>query len=583
MRRAPSEPRARSRAAQLKEVEDREIERVIKKQEEVGLKAITDGEFRRSWWHLDFLWGLDGAEKHVMDTGIKFAAVNTRNEGVRGDRQARHVRAACRWSSISSFVAAHTRQTPKITIPSPSAIYGRPVATPIDKKAYPDMEAFWTDLGNAYKKAVRGFADAGCRYLQLDEVFIAMLCDPKYRDQMVKRGDDPQKLGPLYGDLINAAMSDIPADMTITMHLCRGNYKSTFMGSGGYDDEAEVLFNRIKVHGYFMEYDTERSGGFEPLRLVPKDRRVVLGLVTTKTGELESKDLIKRRIDEAAKYVEPRSALPVAAMRLRLDRGRQHADRGTAMGEAADDRGSRRGSVGEQVSSNNTAPFRADHVGSILRTAPLKKARIQREKGEIDAAALKAVEDEEIRKIIKKQEEVGLKLATDGEFRRSWWQFDFFKLLDGAELYRTAHGIKFAGVETRPEDIRVTGKIGYSGAPMIDHFRVPEGEYQGHAEDDAAVADRAALSRRPKGGGGRHLQVDRGDAARSRARLSQGDQGVRRCRLPLSATRRHLLRASVRSGAPPDGEGSRRGPCDISPMPGPTCSIPRSPTSRPTW
>ena len=165
------------------------------------------------------------------------------------------------------FLAAHTKQTPKITIPSPSAIYGRPVATPIDKKAYPDMEAFWADLGNAYSKAVRGFADAGCRYLQLDEVFIAMLCDPKYRDQMVARGDDPEKLGPIYGDLINAAMSDIPSDMTITMHLCRGNYKSTFMGSGGYEAEAEVLFNRIKVHGYFMEYDTERAGGFEPLRL----------------------------------------------------------------------------------------------------------------------------------------------------------------------------------------------------------------------------------------------------------------------------------------------------------------------------
>ena len=289
-------------AEQLKEIEDREIERVIRKQEEVGLKAITDGEFRRSWWHLDFLWGLDGAEKHVMDTGIKFAAVNTRNEGVAvtgklglsgPHAMVEHFR----------FLAAHTRQTAKITIPSPSAIYGRPVATPIDRRVYPDMDSFWADLGNAYRKAVRSFADAGCRYLQLDEVFIAMLCDPNYCEQMRKRGDDPDKLGPIYGDLINAAMSDIPSDMTITMHLCRGNYKSTFMGSGGYDAEVEVLFDRIKVHGYFMEYDTERAGGFEPLRLVPKDRRVVLGLITTKTGELESKDLIKRRIDEAAKYI----------------------------------------------------------------------------------------------------------------------------------------------------------------------------------------------------------------------------------------------------------------------------------------
>jgi 5-methyltetrahydropteroyltriglutamate--homocysteine methyltransferase len=289
--------------AQLKQIEDREIERVIKKQEEVGLKAITDGEFRRSWWHLDFLWGLDGAEKHVMEQGIKFAAVNTRNEGVAVTGKL-GLSGPHAMVDHFRFVAAHTKQTPKITIPSPSAIYGRPVATPIDKRAYPDMDKFWDDLGNAYRKAVRSFADAGCRYLQLDEVFIAMLCDPKYRDQMAKRGDDPEKLGPLYGDLINAAMSDIPSDMTVTMHLCRGNYKSTFMGSGGYEAEAEVLFDRIKVHGYFMEYDTDRAGGFEPLRLVPKDRRIVLGLITTKTGELENKDVIKRRIDEAAKYID---------------------------------------------------------------------------------------------------------------------------------------------------------------------------------------------------------------------------------------------------------------------------------------
>ena len=286
--------------AALKEVEDREIERVIKKQEEVGLQSITDGEFRRSWWHLDFLWGLDGTEKHVMEDGIHFAAVTTRNEGIKvtgklgfsGHPMIEH------WK----FVAGHTERTPKITIPAPSAIYGRPVATPIDKSVYPDMETFFDDLGQAYKKAVRAFADAGCRYLQLDEVFIAMLCDENYRLQMKARGDDPDKLGPLYARLINTAMSDIPSDMRITMHLCRGNYKSTYMGSGGYEAEADVLFNQIKVHGYFMEYDTERAGGFEPLRLLPKDRQVVLGLVTTKSGRLESKDDLKRRIDQAAKY-----------------------------------------------------------------------------------------------------------------------------------------------------------------------------------------------------------------------------------------------------------------------------------------
>jgi 5-methyltetrahydropteroyltriglutamate--homocysteine methyltransferase len=288
------------KAADLKEVEDSEIERVIKKQEEVGLKAVTDGEFRRSWWHLDFLWGLDGAEKHVMDTGIAFAAVTTRNEGVRvtgklgcaGHPMIEHFK----------FVAAHTKVTPKITIPAPSAIYGRPVPTPINKQIYPTLDPFFADLGQAYKKAVRGFADAGCRYLQLDEVFIAMLCDEKYRKQMKDRGDNPETLGDLYGDLINVAMSDIPSDMTITMHLCRGNYKSTFMGSGGYDAVQEILFNKINVHGYFMEYDDQRSGGFAPLKMLPKGKQVVLGLVTTKTGQLESKDTLKRRIDEAAKY-----------------------------------------------------------------------------------------------------------------------------------------------------------------------------------------------------------------------------------------------------------------------------------------
>jgi len=297
------EKRARGEidAAALKAVEDREIERVIKKQEEVGLRSVTDGEFRRSWWHLDFLWGLDGIEKHVMDSGIAFSGVNTRNEGLKvtgkvgfsGHPMIEHFK----------FVAAHTKQTPKITIPAPSAAYGRPSPTPIDRKVYPTVDAFFDDLGQAYRKAVRAFADAGCRYLQLDEVFIAMLCDPKYRQQMKDRGDDPAKLGELYGDLINTAMSDIPADMRITMHLCRGNYKSTFMGSGGYEAEQEILFDRIRVHGYFMEYDTDRAGGFEPLKLAKKDRQVVLGLVTTKTGRLESRDDIKRRIEEATKYI----------------------------------------------------------------------------------------------------------------------------------------------------------------------------------------------------------------------------------------------------------------------------------------
>ena len=171
-----------------------------------------------------------------MDTGIAFAAVTTRNEGVKvtgkigfsGHPMIEHFK----------FLKAHTKRTPKMTIPAPSALYGRPSPTPIDKSVYPTLDNFFDDLGQAYKKAVRAFADAGCRYLQLDEVFIAMLCDPKYRQQMKDRGDDPEALGTLYGDLINTAISDIPSDMTVTMHLCRGNYKSTFMGSGGYDADA---------------------------------------------------------------------------------------------------------------------------------------------------------------------------------------------------------------------------------------------------------------------------------------------------------------------------------------------------------
>src|SRR6202142_794387 len=312
-------------AGALKVIEDREIERVIKKQEEAGLQSITDGEFRRSWWHLDFLWGLDGVEKHVMDSGIAFTGVTTRNEGLKITGKL-----GCKSHPMLEhfkFVAAHTKRTPKITIPAPSAAYGRPMPTPIDKTVYPKLDGFFADLAHAYKKAVRAFPDAGCRYLQLDEVFIAMLCDPKYRQQMKDRGDDPEALGPLYGELINIAMSDIPSDMTVTMHLCRGNYKSTFMGTGGYEAEQEVLFNRIKVHGYFMEYDTARAGGFEPLRLVPKDRCVVLGLVTTKTGRLENKDDLKRRIDEAAKY------LPLEQLCLSPQCGFASTEEGNALAE----------------------------------------------------------------------------------------------------------------------------------------------------------------------------------------------------------------------------------------------------------
>jgi 5-methyltetrahydropteroyltriglutamate--homocysteine methyltransferase len=289
-------------AAELKAVEDREIETIINKQEAVGLQSITDGEFRRAWWHLDFLAGFTGAKLIDLQQGVQFKGVQTRAQGVRvdgklgfdGHPMLEHFK----------FVQAHTKRTPKMTIPSPSAMYGRHGRAMIGEQAYPSLDGFFADLGQAYRQAVRAFADAGCRYLQLDEVYIALWCDPEHRKAIVARGDDPDRLLAAYVQAINTAISDIPSDMTITMHLCRGNFRSTFMGSGGYEPVADALFNQIKVHGYFMEYDTERAGGFEPLRLLPKDKSVVLGLVTSKSGQLESRDTIRRRIDEAAKFAD---------------------------------------------------------------------------------------------------------------------------------------------------------------------------------------------------------------------------------------------------------------------------------------
>jgi len=289
-------------AAQLRAVEDREIERAIKKQEEVGLLAITDGEFRRSWWHLDFLWGL-GAERYTMEEGVAFAGTNTRPEGA---RVVEKLRVAGEHPMVAHyrFLAAHTApgRVAKMTIPAPSALYGRTGRKSVSETTYPDLRQFFAELGDAYRQVVRQFADAGCRYLQLDEVMIAMLCDAAYRKRMSDRGDDPDKLALAYADMINEAMSDIPDDMVITMHLCRGNYKSTYMGAGGYESVEDILFNHTNVHGYFMEYDTDRAGGFAPLKKLPKGKIAVLGLVTTKSGRLESKDEIKRRVDEAATF-----------------------------------------------------------------------------------------------------------------------------------------------------------------------------------------------------------------------------------------------------------------------------------------
>jgi 5-methyltetrahydropteroyltriglutamate--homocysteine methyltransferase len=290
-------------AEQLKEIEDREIATLIKKQEAVGLKSITDGENRRRSWQTDFVSALPGVETVMHERKVKFQGgvqpqqVLTRVARKLGDFAGHPMIEHFR------FLAAHTKQTPKMTIPSPSALHFRDGRDAVPASVYPDMEDFYRDLGQTYRKVVRAFADAGCRYLQLDEVNLTYLCDPKLIQQVKDRGEDPAALATAYARMINAAMSDIPADMTITMHLCRGNFRSTFIASGGYEPVAEVLFNAINVHGYFMEYDSDRAGGFEPLRFVPKGKQVVLGLVTSKTGQLESKDAIKRRIEQAAKFM----------------------------------------------------------------------------------------------------------------------------------------------------------------------------------------------------------------------------------------------------------------------------------------
>jgi methionine synthase II (cobalamin-independent) len=289
-------------AAALKAVEDREIVKIIRKQEEIGLEAVTDGEFRRAFWQIDFLENLDGVESYQGERKVKFQGpqpkpillrVKDKLGSFSGHPMLEHFR----------FVKEHARAVPKMTIPSPSSLHFRYGRQAVPKHIYPSMDDFYRDLGESYRKAVRAFADAGCRYLQLDEVNLAYLCDPTLRQQVKERGDDPATLPMVYAGLINAAISDIPDDMTICMHLCRGNFQSTFVASGGYQPVAEILFNEIKVHGYFMEYDSDRAGGFEPLRFVPKGKRVVLGLVTSKSGRLESRDEIRRRIDEAAKFI----------------------------------------------------------------------------------------------------------------------------------------------------------------------------------------------------------------------------------------------------------------------------------------
>ncbi len=288
-------------AAALRAVEDAEIVKIIRKQEDAGLKGITDGEYRRAFWQIDFLEKLDGVESYEGERKVKFQGPQPRPVLLRvTDKLARF--SGHPMLDHFRFVKEHTKQTPKMSIPSPTSLHFRYGREAIPASIYPDMAEFYHDLGITYRKAIKAFADAGCKYIQIDEVNLAYLCDPALRDQVKARGDDPDALLTTYADLLNSAIADAPADMVVSMHLCRGNFRSTHVASGGYDPVAEVLFNKIGVHGYFMEYDSARAGGFEPLRFLPKGKTVVLGLVTTKTGALESKDDLKRRIGEAAKF-----------------------------------------------------------------------------------------------------------------------------------------------------------------------------------------------------------------------------------------------------------------------------------------
>ena len=287
-------------AADFKVIEDREVTKVIARQESVGLRSITDGEYRRAWWHYDFIGQLGGVKIVDAEHGIQFAGVETKAQEPRVTGKISYKPHPM--VEHFKFLKAHTKQTPKMTIPSPSMLHYRGGKKIINMGLYPDMAEYFADLGNAYHGAVQAFADAGCRYLQLDDVTFAYFCDPKQQEMLRARGDDPKTLPGVYAGMINAAVKGRPKDMTISMHLCRGNFRSTFVASGGYEPIAELLFNQTDVDAYFMEWDNDRSGGFEPLRFLPKGKTVVLGLVTSKSGTLETKDELRRRIDEAAKF-----------------------------------------------------------------------------------------------------------------------------------------------------------------------------------------------------------------------------------------------------------------------------------------
>ena len=289
-------------AAALQAAEDEAITEAVRRQEAIGLQSITDGEFRRDWWHLDFLAQLDGVTLKE-NPGPKFQT------GEHGGEQPPIAtvtgRIACRRPIMAghfAYLKSQTTRTPKMTIPSPSMLHLRGGRAAISREVYPDLAAFWADVAAAYRTAIGHLYDAGCRYLQLDDITFAYLCDPKIQANCRANGDDPETLPQTYADAINAALAGKPDDLHVTIHTCRGNFKSAWVAEGSYDPVVQAMFS-TNVDGYFMEFDSARAGGFGPLRALPRGKKVVLGLVTTKLGALESKDELKRRIDEAARFV----------------------------------------------------------------------------------------------------------------------------------------------------------------------------------------------------------------------------------------------------------------------------------------
>ncbi|HZM35912.1 MAG TPA: 5-methyltetrahydropteroyltriglutamate--homocysteine S-methyltransferase [Burkholderiales bacterium] len=275
------------------------IRDVVKKQEAIGLRSVTDGEYSRDWWHLDFLTQLQGVTARE-NPGPRFGGTEEQPPIPQVTGKLRYAKPVM--VEDFSFLKSTTSRSAKFTIPSPSMLHLRAGRAGISREVYPDLKEFWDDAAAAYRAAIAAFAKAGCTYLQLDDVAFAYLCDPKIRENCRRNGDDPQALPRTYADTITRAVKDRPAGMTIAMHTCRGNFKSAWVAEGGYEPVAEAMFSS-GVDAFFMEFDTTRAGGFEPLRYVPKGKKVVLGLVSTKTPALEDKDFLKKRIEEAAKYV----------------------------------------------------------------------------------------------------------------------------------------------------------------------------------------------------------------------------------------------------------------------------------------